>query len=105
MERSGPIGYGNHSDEATANASGTSLLEATRPAIVVVAAHGFRDNALDRPVGVATMARGHMIVDSGMPAIARTTHVGSNAFALGEDLNGPRRHPHFDRGARVAIGH
>ena len=38
MERSGPIGYGNHSDEATANASGTSLLEATRPAIVVVAA-------------------------------------------------------------------
>jgi hypothetical protein len=39
MERSGPIGYGNHSDEATANASGTSLLEATRPAIVIVAAH------------------------------------------------------------------
>ena len=34
MERSGPIGYGNHSDEATANASGTSLLEATRPAII-----------------------------------------------------------------------
>ena len=46
-----------------------------------------------------------MIVNCGMMTIARAAHVGGNAFALGEDLNGPRRHPHFDSGARVAIEH
>jgi len=32
-----------------------------------------------------------------MPPIARTTHVGSDALALGKDLYRPRRQPHFDR--------
>jgi uncharacterized protein len=49
MEGSGPIGYGNYSDEATLNHLGTSLLEATRPATVIVAAQANDEEVVLEP--------------------------------------------------------
>jgi hypothetical protein len=52
-----------------------------------------RNDPLDRPVGVMSMARRHVIVDGGVAAVTGAALVGRDPFAGGEDLDGPRRQP------------
>src|ERR1700738_1920410 len=51
---------------------------------------GLAANALDRPVGVAAMARRHVLGDGGVPMIAAGTQMSGNPLALQEDLDGSR---------------
>jgi hypothetical protein len=56
-------------------------------------------------VGVAPVARRHVIPYRGVLAIAAGAQVGGDALALGKYLDGPRREPDLDRVLREAIRH
>src|SRR6185437_15731051 len=57
---------------------------------------GFAANALDGPVGVAPMARRHVIGDGGVPVIAAGAQMRGDPVALEKDLDSARRQPHLD---------
>src|ERR1700730_12248331 len=66
---------------------------------------GLAANALDRPVGIAPMARRHVLGDRGVPVVAAGAQMSGNPFALHKDLDGSRRQPHLHLAARKAGGH
>ena len=65
---------------------------------------GVAPDALDRPVGVAPMARRHVIAHRRVPAVAAGPQMGGDPLAPGEDLDGARGEPHLDLAAREAVG-
>src|SRR5512144_611621 len=62
-------------------------------------------DALDGPVGVAPMAGGHVIGDSGVPVIAAGAQMRGDALAFEENLDGARRQPDLDLAAGEAVRH
>src|SRR6201988_2982060 len=66
---------------------------------------GLAANALDRPVGVAAMARRHVLRDRGVPVVAAGAQMSGDPFALQKDLDGSRRQSHLDLAAGKAVGH
>jgi hypothetical protein len=61
-------------------------------------------NALDGPVGIAPVARRHVVGDSGMAVIAAGAQMRGDPLALDKDLDGARRQPDLDLAAGEAIG-
>src|ERR1700726_4846502 len=61
-------------------------------------------NALDGPVGIAAVARRHVIGDGGVAVIAAGAQMRGDALALEKDLDGARRQPHLDLAAGGAGG-
>src|SRR5580698_393596 len=66
---------------------------------------GLAANALDGPVGVAPMARRHVLGHGGMPVIAAGAQMRGDTLALEKDHDGTRREPHLDFAAGEAVGH
>src|SRR5271170_2581063 len=66
---------------------------------------GLAANALDGPIGVAPVARRHVLGHGGVPVIAAGAQMRGNALAPQENLDGPRRQPHLDFAAGEAVGH
>src|SRR5580700_4100607 len=66
---------------------------------------GLAANALDRPVGIAPMARRHVLGDRGVPVVAAGAQMSGNPFAFHKDLDDSRRQPHLHLAARKAVGH
>src|SRR5215469_11381243 len=66
---------------------------------------GISPNPADRPVGVPAVTGRHVIGDGGMLAVAASSHVRGDPFALDEDLYGAAGEPHLDFAAREAIRH
>src|SRR5260370_10418422 len=66
---------------------------------------GVTPDAVDRPVGVTAMAGGHVLVHSGVLAIAAGAQMGGYPLALGEHFDGSPGHPHFNGLAGGAIKH
>src|SRR6516225_9471802 len=60
-------------------------------------------NAFNGPIGVAPVARGHVLGKGGMPVVAATASMRRDPLTLEEDLNGLRRQPHLDLVAREAV--
>ena len=50
---------------------------------------GLPQDSLDRPVLVASMARGHVVGDGGVLAVAGAAHVDGDAVTFEENFNGP----------------
>src|SRR5215210_1430714 len=63
----------------------------------------FAANALDGPVGIAPVARRHVIGDGGVAVIAAGAQMRRDPLALEKDLDGARRQPHLDLTAGEAV--
>src|SRR5271170_2862788 len=63
---------------------------------------GFTANALDGPVGIAPVARRHVIGDGGVAAIAAGAQMCGDPLTLQKDLDGARRQPDLDLAAGEA---
>ena len=62
-------------------------------------------NALNGPVGIAPVARRHVIGDGGVPVIAAGAQMRGDPLALEKDLDDARGQPHLDLAAGEAVGH
>src|SRR6266487_857139 len=54
---------------------------------------GLAANALDGPVGIAPMARRHVLGHGGVPTVAAGAQMNGDPLALQKDLDGTRRQP------------
>ena len=62
-------------------------------------------DALDRPAGIAPMARRHVLGNGRVLAIAARPQMDGDALALAENLDAADGQPRFDLGAGEAVGH
>src|SRR3954452_10281668 len=92
--------------------AGTEALFGMRPALQDQLAQrgsswadrsGLAANALDRPVGIASVARRHMLGHRGVPMVAAGTQMSSDPLTLQKDLNSARRQPHLDFAAGKTV--
>jgi len=65
---------------------------------------GLAANALDGPVGIAPMARRHVLGHGGVPTVAAGAQMSGDPLALQKDLDGTRRQPRLDLTASKAVG-
>src|SRR5260370_32198849 len=61
-------------------------------------------NVFDGPVGIAPVARRHVLGYGGVPMVAAGAQMSGDPLALQKDLDGTRRQPHLDLAAGKAIG-
>ena len=61
-------------------------------------------DALDRPAGVAPVARGHVLGKGGVLPVPARPYMDGDALALVEDLDAAGGHPRLDLGAGEAVG-
>jgi hypothetical protein len=64
---------------------------------------GLAANALDRPVGVTSMALWHVLGHRGVPMVAAGPQMSSDPLTLQKDLNSARRQPHLDFAAGTVV--
>ena len=65
---------------------------------------GFLSDAFDGPVGVAPMARRHVIGHGGVPVITAGAQMRGDPLAFQKDLDGARRQPDLDLATGEAVG-
>src|ERR1700739_2116319 len=65
---------------------------------------GVFPDALNRPAGVAPMARGHVLGNSGVLPVAAGPQVDGDALALVEDLDAASGQAYVNLGAEEAVG-
>jgi hypothetical protein len=65
---------------------------------------GVFPDALDRPAGIAPVARGHMLGNGRMLPVPARPDMDGDALAFVENLDAAGGHPRFDLGAGEAVG-
>ena len=60
-------------------------------------------NALNSPIGVAPVARRHVLGKGGVPVVAAAAPMRRDPLTLEKDLDGLRGQPHLDLAARKAV--